>query len=324
MTADIDSLLDSLDTVAQEFDDVSMEPVETTDTDTSTGTDPRLYYLSYSSLLDLHNCPRKFQLNKLARSMAAADDPSSSVTFAYGHLVGAGVQSLLLGRSMEETVWECFLNWEADLLGENPWQNKDVWEALYCLQVFAGMYAGGFLSDYEVALVNGVPASELSFRITFPNGYKYRGYVDLVLRHIITGEYLVLEIKTTSAKYVKEESYRNSAQAIGYSIVLDRLFGDMSSYKVLYLPYLTGSRKFEPMEFTKLFSQRARWITELILDTSVADMYIEHNLFPMHGESCLSFGRPCNYYQNCTMDDKYLLSAYDASNDPELEPYLHS
>jgi hypothetical protein len=181
------------------------------------------------------------------------------------------------------------------------------------------MYAGGFLSDYEVAIVNGIPAAELSFRITFPNGYKYRGYVDLVLRHRITGEYLVLEIKTTSAKYVKEESYRNSAQAIGYSIVLDRLFEEMSSYKVLYLPYLTGSRKFEPMEFTKLFSQRARWITELILDTGTIDTYIEHNLFPMHGESCLSFGRPCNYYQNCTMDDKYLLQPYVATDDAELE-----
>lgn len=268
--------------------------------------------LSYSSQTLIHSCPRKFELYKLGVGHSVQEDPSQSITFQYGHTIGTGVQTLFsTGGDIDACFYEAFLGWKLDLFAENPYQNKDFWECLYALQVLAGMIKSGFLQDWKVLQIQQAdgtykPAAELSFRISFPDDYTYIGYVDLVLEHDFTGEVMVLEVKTTSAVYVKPEQYKNSAQAIGYSIILDHIHKDLSSYKVLYLPYLSKARRYEPMEFTKMFSQRARWISELLLDIDTIEMYRKANLFPMHGESCLSFGKPCQYFGICTMNNSMM------------------
>ena len=50
--------------------------------------DPRIKQLSYSSLLTLHSCQRKFQLYKLNTPTEQPEDIPGSLTFAYGHCVG--------------------------------------------------------------------------------------------------------------------------------------------------------------------------------------------------------------------------------------------
>jgi hypothetical protein len=157
------------------------------------------------------------------------------------------------------------------------------------------------LKDYELVYTNTGPACELGFRIHFPDGFKYRGFVDAVLKHKLTGEILVLEVKTTSSKYLTEAQYKNSAQAIGYSIVLDHIFPDYSSYKVLYLPYLTHAMEFSPMQFNKSPLQRALWLQELLLDIETIKLYEEYGVYPMRGESCYSFYRECEYFGLCTL-----------------------
>lgn len=67
--------------------------------------DPRIRNLSYSSLLTLHSCPREFQLYKLGADSEGLiieedeTDSDQSITFAYGHAVGNGVQYALQGDS---------------------------------------------------------------------------------------------------------------------------------------------------------------------------------------------------------------------------------
>jgi hypothetical protein len=87
--------------------------------------DPRLSRLSYSSNLTLHSCPRKFQLDKLQAEKAEQDE-STSVTFAYGHAIGEGIQQLLIHRTeigleaaFNTALWKMFLAWDADILAEN-------------------------------------------------------------------------------------------------------------------------------------------------------------------------------------------------------------
>lgn len=281
--------------------------------------DPRYLKVSYSSHLLLHACPRKFQLKCLGADKAEHD--SSNITFAFGHVVGEGIQNILVGWDWNKILIQAFLGWHADLEASNEKQKKSFFTAVYCLQQFKALRDGGFLDEYEVAEFNGKPASELSFRIKFPQSV-FRGHVDLVLRHRITGELLVLELKTSSANYVQASNYKNSAQAIGYSVVLDKIEPNATSYGVLYLVYLTKLERFEPFEFPKTYHQRALWLRDrLVDDETVARLIREegnYGIWPMHGESCNSFGRDCEYMDICQLETKYQMKLLNLSHLKDL------
>lgn len=270
--------------------------------------DKRLLNLSYSSRLDLHSCPRRFQLSRLSATRDNAEDAEASVTFAFGHVVGQGIQHCFEERTETEVFWQMFLMWKPDLFATNERQKKSFWLAVAAIQQFRSLRAGGYLNEWELVYHDGEPACELSFAINLPNSYRYRGFVDAVLQHKTDGRIMVLEVKTSSATNLNPASYKNSAQAVGYSVVLDHLFPDLSSYEVLYLVYLTKSLKFEPLPFSKSYLQRALWIQELLLDCELLTLYEKTGVYPMHGESCLPFYRECEYLQTCTLSTEYLTS----------------
>ena len=269
--------------------------------------DIRLRSLSYSSLLTLHSCPRKYQLKRM-EAEAAEDDLPSSVTFAFGHVVGLGIQEYLTHQNITKTWLECFLMWEPDLLADNPRQAKSFWQAMAAVERFISMCSSGFMSDWELATYNGKPAVELSFLIHFPNGFTYKGFVDAVLVHRETGEVMVLEVKTTSASSVNSATYKNSAQAIGYSIVLDALFPALSSYKVQYLIYKTKQCDYEVMQFEKSYLDRALWIRTILLDIDTIMLYEDAGIYPMRGQSCNEFYRECEYFGICTLATESIVS----------------
>lgn len=272
------------------------------------GTDPRLLNLSYSSLLTAHLCPRKFQLDKLQATRDTTESQSDSITFSYGHIVGLGIQMVLEHKSLDEFLWQAFLTWTPELFADNPKQNKSFAHSIYAVHKFKAMLDAGYLENYELVYYDGKPACELSFIITLPNGFKYRGFVDAVLRHKITGQVIVLECKTSSAINLNPATYKNSAQAIGYSIVLDAIFPELSAYSVIYLVYSSKELQYEQLEFKKSYLQRARWIQELVLDCEILTLYETNNLYPMHGENCVQYFRDCSYLGLCEMPDDRITS----------------
>jgi hypothetical protein len=272
-------------------------------------TDPRIKLLSYSSLLQLHKCPRKFQLYRLNATEDEMSNEASinqNVTFAYGHVVGEGIQQVMEGRNETAILFNAFLGWHADLEDRNEKQNKSFYLAVAAIQRFISLRANGFLEDYELLHYNGKPATELSFRIRLPGGYLMRGSVDAVLRHRITGEVLILECKTSSTTNLNAATFKNSSQAVGYSVILDVICPGLSSYKVLYLVYLTKTMDYEQLPFTKSYLQRATWIQELLLDVETIQLYERTGVYPMRGESCFDFFRECEYLQVCSLKTSHL------------------
>lgn len=282
-------------------------------------TDPRLLNLSYSGLLTAHSCPRKFQLEKLGSISESSESLSESITFSYGQIVGLGIQEVLENKPESEWMWQMFLGWKPELFADNPKQNKSFAAAVFAVQKFALMRNEGYLGGYSLVSYNGKPACELSFIITLPNNYKYRGFVDAVLQHDTTGEVIVLECKTSSATTLNPATYKNSAQAIGYSIVLDAIFPELSSYRVLYLIYSTKQLQYEQLEFTKSYVQRARWIQELVLDCELLFLYETNQLYPMHGESCFTYFRECQFMGLCQMDTDKLVSPITSEQAQAIE-----
>ncbi len=278
--------------------------------------DYRIRQLSYSSLLTLHSCPRKFQLSKL-RAARTANSLNQSITFAFGHFIGEALQLALQNRSEQEVIWAMFLRWEPDLFASDERSSKSFWDAIIAVKRFFALRASGFLDDYELVYYQGAPACELSFAIVFPDGFRYRGHVDAVLRHRLTGEILVLECKTTGTLSLNPATYKNSAQALGYSIVLDAIFPELSSYQVLYLVYQTKTKEYNPIPFTKTYLQRALWIRELLLDIETIQLYERAGVYPMHGESCVTYSKEtekeskvwegdCEFLTTCTLSTEYL------------------
>jgi hypothetical protein len=263
--------------------------------------DLRVKQLSYSSNLTLHSCPRKYQLYKLGTRPDQEEDYDSSITFAFGHLVGLGIQEVFEGKPLKQIIWNCFLMWEPHLLAFNTKQVKSFWLAIAAVQKFAFLHReNGYLKDYELVIHEGKPAVELGFTVDLGDRFLFRGFVDAVLSHRVTGEVMVLEVKTTSAK-LNAATYKNSSQAIGYSVVLDHLFPSLSAYKVLYLVYKTKEMEYEQLPFHKSYLQRALWIQELLLEKQKLQLYEGIGVYPMHGESCYSFYRECEYMNLCTL-----------------------
>lgn len=282
--------------------------------------DYRIRQLSYSSILLLHSCPRKFQLYKYRTEKTNPRDEESEITFAFGHVVGEAIQLVLSAEQKSAIVWKMFLGWHTDLMAENSKKSKSFWDAMIALERFMALREAGFLEEYELVYYQGKPACELSFCITLPDGFRLRGYVDAVLRHKITGEILVLECKTTGTRFSPAQ-YKNSSQAIGYSVVLDVLFPELSSYEVLYLVYQTTDQSYTPIPFTKSYSQRAQWIKELLLDVEMIKAYETHNHYPQHGESCFAFFKECEYLNTCTLSNEHILPAFNPDKHIDLEEY---
>lgn len=271
--------------------------------------DGRIRLLSYSGLLTLHTCPRKYELYRKKATdddMEATAASNQNLTFAFGHVVGEGIQDVMDGMEEADVIWKMFLGWHASLADYNPKQNKSFYLAVIAIQRIISLRANGFLDDYELLQYNGKSAKELSFRITLPDGFKFRGSVDAVLRHKVTGKILVLECKTSSSANLNPTTYKNSSQAIGYSVVLDVIAPEISSYDVLYLVYLTKDMSYEQLRFTKTYLQRATWIQELLLDVEVIKLYERTGIYPMRGESCNDFFRDCEYLNQCTLSTELI------------------
>lgn len=264
--------------------------------------DYRIRQLSYSSLLSLHSCPRKFQLYKLRTTHRTEELLKSTITFSFGHVVGEAIQNSFKGMSYEEILWNMFLQWHTPSLYDvDAKAKKSFWTAVIAVKKFLAAREQGFLGEYELVYYNGEPACELSFAINFPDGFRLRGYVDAVLKHKQTGEVVVLEAKTTGFKVINPAMYKNSSQAIGYSVVLDVIFPELSSYKVIYLVYGTSEGNWTPIPFDKTYLQRAEWIRDLIFDIEDIKMYEAHEVYPKRGEACMSFNRECQYINTCGM-----------------------
>jgi hypothetical protein len=283
--------------------------------------DYRLKQLSYSSSNLLHNCARKYQLYKLGTD-ATKESTFESITFEYGHAVGLGTQLIFQDRfELKDIFWQVFTQYPLDIFLEDEKAKKGFFSALACLSKLFYARKSGFLADWTILEWEGKPAIEFSFCINLPNGFRYRGFVDAVLINKKDGRIGVLERKTTKNKTEAPEKYKNSAQAIGYSIVLDHLFPTLSAYEVIYLCYSSTSMEETVFEFGKSFLQRAHWIQDIIFDCEAIAKYDEAEFYPQRGESCYDYYRPCQYFQTCSLDISHIAKKFDPETDADTFDY---
>lgn len=273
---------------------------------------PNLKLLSNNSSVLSHKCPRKYELYKLWPPEQSTEDEDDE-HLNFGTVVGLGVQEYLRSSDERASKFYLFMAWNKfldDAGGERS--KKTFWHALHALERFIG-FRKTALSKFKLAYFNGQPATELGFSIDCGDGWFYRGFLDALLIDETNNELCVYEGKTTKNKDIHEAVYKHSGQGLGYSLLIDALakllgFGSSgSSFKVRYAIYKSFAYDWELLVFNKTFTQRALWIKNIMLDKERITKYAEDGYFPMYGENCYDFFRPCKYFGICEMSNKYLV-----------------
>lgn len=285
---------------------------------------PKLLRLSYSSENTFNSCPRKWLLSRL-KTM----EREVTIDTAFGKAFGDGCQALLEGKTIYEAIWAAFLSFDGDFEELDVYtKRKSIWTVIDGLKRFELIWNAVYADRYELVYYNGKPACELGFRINFPDGSSYIGFLDAVLLDKETRELVVLEAKTTGSNQVHEATFGNSAQGTGYGIVLDSIAQQMknegfdvngSSYQVLYFIYKTKVQEFQPMPLNKSLSIRANWLRERAMKISVINFYKSEEFFPKDGSSCINYSRPCTFYGICDMSIESLVTQEEL-NTPTPDP----
>jgi len=264
--------------------------------------DSRLKLLSNSSNGLLHSCPRKYQLTK----QWPENTRDETVDTSYGKMFGEGIQRLLIGDSLQDAWLHAITQWTMEI--DDFKRRKTFWGCLEAIKDFHDFAGRILLSEYEAVAFNGKWSNELSFCILLPDGFYYRGYMDIVLRHKQSGRILVVDVKTTNMKYSTPYKFQHSPQAIGYSIVLDYIAPECNSYDVMYFEYCVEVNKYVEHTFTIDYLQRAEWIKDLLTDIEIIKLYSQYENWPKHGgNACDSYGRPCYFMDYCNMRTNNLI-----------------
>ncbi len=271
---------------------------------------------SYSKLEALNICPRLYELNQLEANSPNPAVEEGNADFAFGHAVGAGIQTYAATMDLEMALFAGFTSWKlpADFVqiktthryGKEYTKetNKSLDEAMWAIEQFPIFY-DSMLGEWEIlVLPNGKPAVELSFGIDFKNGFYHYGHIDCILQHKFTKQLAVWEGKTTGLSMPKESAYGNSSQALGYSVIVDYLSKMLGlpaqNYEVFYIVWTTESREFMLMPFTKTAGAKAEWLMTMQLDQGRIKIYDNARLFPKNGKACsFQFGRECKWYGTC-------------------------
>ena len=276
------------------------------------GVHPNLKKLSESSRRLFHSCPRRYQLYRLFQGIRQ-DDGDEHLSF--GSAVGAGSQSLLVDSDdMDAAIWDTFLAYSGDITDEYANRiKKTFWHAVIAVQKFYE-FRHSALQDWEVLRYgpDNKPAIELGYTIDCGDGFVDRGLLDALLINKRNNHLMVYEGKTTTYNKIDEAAYKNSGQALGYSIIVDGIAKqlgiplDVDNYDVFYGVFKSSGQEWEAFRFPKNNTQRAMWIKQLFRDIQHLAEYAQDDYFPRYGESCYAFFRPCPYVDICNMSDKAL------------------
>lgn len=278
--------------------------------------------LSYSSRSTLHLCPRKFQIEKNIPHAEPApySDDMDQIDFTFGKVIHHGIQQLFNGAPLNKVLWQCINLWKLPIWCKKPKSSKSYWTALDAVCKSQAVILNLRDEGWEIAKIlvaSTVPGLqkvyksgvEISFRVNFPNNYRVRGHIDLILRHKGSGEYKVVEIKTTGFNRVDIAQFANSEQSLGYSVIMDIVAPEQSSYEVLYLIWkeAKGSREWEAMPYIKSKTEKAEWIHNALIDIETVELYKKEEFFPKNGNSCFSYFRQCEFFQQCSLPLKMLV-----------------
>lgn len=293
---------------------------------------PNLKRLSHSAQILEETCPRLFQLDRLS----VREQDAKDVHTDFGHLVGYMVQQYLISGDRDVAIFAAFMTYPRDLFTDDEEEvakeersKKNFFFAIHALDKFI-LFKEESLSGYNLVTFNDAPAVELGYTINCDNGFMYRGKLDALLENK-AGAFACLEVKTTAARNIHAAMFRNSSQGLGYSSLIDLIAAKLGrqqrdSFPIFYPLYSTMKMEWIDFHFTKTRTSHANWIRHLLRTIQHVSEYAEDDFFPMHGQSCFHYNRPCKFFELCEMRTENIVGKIEkviVKKDEEEEYTFH-
>lgn len=277
--------------------------------------------LSHSSQKLGHACWRRFQFRKLFEHGRR----ETSLAAARGSALHRGMQTYLMTRDEDAAVVAFMLAYPIHMC-QDP-GHPDSLEA--CYQTLMAMINSMAIVQYELATVRCLDgevrqAIEVPFEIVL-EGYNlagegeseytvsYIGYIDAIFYDTFTGEYAVVDIKTTQRKNMNPEAqYLFSEQCIPYGLVLEYMQGHpIKSFDVKYLSCQVDllDPNCQLHSYPKTADDIEDWYRGLLVDLANIRMFLSMDWFPRTGggTSCMSWNRRCEFFDLCSVRDKAIV-----------------
>lgn len=253
---------------------------------------------SHHSNLLLNSCPLLYELTRV-RDIGEVEeyvqeDRDSNADLSYGRTIGIGFQELIRSKDLDAAIWKAFCSysfWETD---------KKCFEGI--VSALEKLEKEFPLNLYEVVL------EEAAIKIRLSEDDYWCGFIDLVLRRKDIKKYIIGEVKSCGINSDDlTPLYQNSAQAMGYSVVLPELLSDdeqaLASFETLYLiahiPQQQWFPKIKTYIFQKTALDRKKWLLNTYLAYQRYCQYRDLQYWPAQGDSCLRYNRPCNLFGIC-------------------------
>lgn len=269
--------------------------------------------LSNSSRGTFASCPRKSQLAKLMDG--SREDTIHTV---FGTAVAAGIQTWHgdttwipaeqqennggnLSRE-EAAILAVYLAWKIPFWSKSFKDKKSIGHAIFMVEKYIADCERGELpfGDWEFI------GAEVGFKLLLPGGFKYRGFIDLVLRSP-DGMPAVLEFKTTGRNNSSNADWKNSEQGTSYSLVLPAIVPGATKYLMYYVVGMSGRQEWVFYDFIKGDQEKLDFVQDLLAETKVIEFYEKLPRFPMRGTSCSSYGRECPFFGVCDLPTEKLV-----------------
>ena len=190
------------------------------------------------------------------------------------------------------------------------------------------------MDEFELAMLQKpdgtlVPGVEVPFILRISNypfhadgtciQVDYLGFIDLVLYNRMEDCHIVVDIKTTTKNEDQTVNYRFSDQCLPYGLALESILGhDINKgfevgYWSVKIDHVDPTNKW--YSFHKTATDMSDWMQGYLSDLAQIRRYYNLGWFPRNGNSCMSWGRPCMFFDFCeTRDPKTIEAMLEADN----------
>lgn len=260
--------------------------------------------LSYSSLKLLHQCGRKYELEKMSQGEGIDD---LNIDLVCGKSFDSGIARYWETYSVEQAIAAAYFAWTfPNGPARQSWSisESSKKKAFYLVVRHIEMYANtqplealGYKLWY---LPSGKPATQVGFKVALPGGKFYRGFIDAIFQHEMQGHYAAIEVKTSGFKDTPRAIYQNSFQGISYSFITDYITRTCNPIQYNYVAEFPDVQQ-QLMDFYRSPQNKVSWLPRLAYDCQDLERYIANEHFPMNGDGCYAYFKPCKHLGVCDL-----------------------
>jgi len=265
--------------------------------------------VSYSSLGSLESCPRKFEFNKIwknnkKRPRQFAAEVGTALHKAY--------QNYVVTQDKDAALWELLLAYPHDLY---IYQKNDYRSIQAAIITMDAMIESNLFNEWDIVDIKNhegdvVPAVEVSYELQIDGidfeegtGFSHIGFIDLILKHRMTGKIGVVDIKTHRANAQDYEGkYKYNTQQVPYGLVLNHVLNlPVTEFEVFYFDVYVdvAEPRVNIYPYTKNHNDIQEWLQTCILKLQHIKQYKDLDYFPRTENGCIAFNSPCAYMDVC-------------------------